>query len=191
MDEKPGEGITSKDVSNNGGRGEADAHDKSKARRTTQQLLAAPPERVDIDFALEKVPPDTLGLFIANTGDLVLIEKAEMVTLGRHREDTGTLISLDLTPYGGAQSGVSRRHAVIMVYQDTYLLQDLGSTNGTWLNAVCLPPHSSHMLKNGDMIQVGQIRLCVVFHGSKPVQLSSEADWSGRSSAQLPIQTWL
>ena len=191
MDEKLIEGITSKDASNNGGRGEVDAYNRSKARITTQQLLAAVPEVVNINSTLEKVPPDTLGLFIANSGDLVLVEKAERVTLGRQMEDSGTLISLDLTPYGGAQSGVSRRHAVIMVYQNTYLLQDLGSTNGTWLNAACLPPHSSHMLKNGDIIQVGQIRMCVVFHGSKPVQLSAEADWEGRSSAQLPIQTWL
>ncbi len=166
MDEKPVEDRTSKDKSNN--KGEADAHDQSKVRVTTQQLLAAPPEAVDIDSMIEKVPSGTLGLFVANTGDLVLIEKAERVTLGRVVEDAGTLVSLDLTPYGGTQSGVSRRHAVIMVYQDTYLLQDLGSTNGTWLNAVCLPPHSSHMLKSGDMIQMGQIRMCVVFHGSKP-----------------------
>lgn len=191
MDEKRVEGITSKHASNNGGRWKADAYDKSKARITTQQLLAAPPEMLDINSTLEKVPPDTLGLFIANTGDLVLIEKAERVTLGRHMEDAGTLISLDLTPYGGVQSGVSHRHAVIMVYQDTYLLQDLGSTNGTWLNAVCLPPHSSHMLKNGDIIQVGQIRMCVVFHGSKSRQVSAEVGWSGRSPAQLPRQTWL
>jgi hypothetical protein len=188
MDERLVEGITYKDESNNMGKG---AHNKSKVCITTQLLLAAPPEWVDIDSTLEKVPPDTLGLFIANSGDLVLIEKAERVTLGRHMEDAGTFITLDLTPYGGAQSGVSRRHAVIMVYQDTYLLQDLGSTNGTWLNTACLPPHGSHMLKSGDMIQVGQIRMCVVFHGSKPVHFSAEVDCSDRSSAQLPNQTWL
>ena len=100
----------------------------------------------------------------------MLIEKAERVTLGRDMEDAGTSISIDLTPYGGAQSGVSRRHAVILVYQDMHLLQDLGSTNGTWLNAVCLPPQGSHVLKSGDMIQLGQIRMQVVFHGSKPSQ---------------------
>jgi hypothetical protein len=41
------------------------------------------------------------------------------------------------------------------------------------------------------MIQVEQIRMCIVFHGSKPVQVAAEVDWSGRSPEQLPIQTWL
>lgn len=171
MDEKPVEDRTSKDKSSNSG--EADAHDKSKVRITTQPVFAAPSEVVDIDSMLAKVPPDTLGLFIMNSGDLVLITKADRVTLGRQTEDAGTSISFDLTPYGGAQSGVSRRHAVILVYQNMHLLQDLGSTNGTWLNAVCLPPHSSHVLKNGDMIQLGQVRMQVVFHRSKPDQVLS------------------
>ena len=66
---------------------------------------------------------------------------------------------------------VSQFHArVVLTPKGTALVEDLGSTNGTWLNAVCLPPHSSHMLKNGDMIQLGQIRMQVVFHGSKPSQ---------------------
>jgi hypothetical protein len=165
LDRKLAEGTDSKAKSNNK---EAEAHDKSKVRITTQPVLATPPEVADISSTLAKVPPDTLGLFIMNSGDLLLVERAERVTLGRDVEDAGTSISIDLTPYGGAQSGVSRRHAAILVYQDMHVLQDLGSTNGTWLNAVCLPPNSSHMLKNGDMIQLGQIRMQVIFHGSKP-----------------------
>jgi pSer/pThr/pTyr-binding forkhead associated (FHA) protein len=103
-------------------------------------------------------------LFIINSGDLLLFERAERITLGRQTQDAETSISVDLTPYGSEHSGVSRRHAVILVYQDMHLLQDLSSTNGTWLNAVRLPPGSSHMLRNGDMIQLGQIRMQVVFH---------------------------
>jgi hypothetical protein len=162
---------TFRSKSDNKGRGQAATPDQSDARITTQQLLPVPAETVDIHSTLAKVPPGTLGLFIANSGDLILIERVERIILGRHLEDAGTSISLDLTPYGGMQSGVSRRHAVILIYQDMHILQDLGSTNGTWLNAVRLPPNSSHMLKNGDMIQLGQVRLQAVFHGSKPGQI--------------------
>jgi len=166
VDDKLVEGGNPKDDSHNS-EVEAEEPDKSKVRITTRRVVAAPPEAVDINTMLSNVPPDALGLFIVNSGDLVLIEKAQRVTLGRQMEDAGPSIAIDLTSYGGAQAGVSRRHAVILVYQDMHLLQDLGSTNGTWLNAVCLPQNGSHVLRSGDMIQLGQIRIQAVFHGSK------------------------
>lgn len=167
MDEKPAEDKPSNNESNNIGRAEAIVHEKSKARITTQPVFVAPPENIDISSILAKVPSGVLGLFIVNSGDLLLVERAERITLGRQTEDAGTAISVDLTPYGGEQSGVSRRHAVILVSQDMYLLQDSGSTNGTRLNAVSVPPNSSHVLRCGDMIQLGLIRIQVVFHGLK------------------------
>jgi pSer/pThr/pTyr-binding forkhead associated (FHA) protein len=112
-------------------------------------------------------------LFIVNSGDLILIERVERIILGRQLEDAGTSISLDMTPYGGVESGVSRRHAAILIYQDMHVLQDLGSTNGTWLNAIRLPPNSSHVLRNGDVIQLGQIRCQAIFHSSKHSQVSA------------------
>jgi pSer/pThr/pTyr-binding forkhead associated (FHA) protein len=167
LDERLIEDRLSRDESSNKNEGETDALDKSRIRITTQPVLATPTEVVDINIMLDKVPPGTLGLFIINYGDLVSIEKADRVILGRQTEDAGTSVSIDLAPYGGAQSGVSRRHAAILIYQDMHLLQDLGSTNGTWLNAVRLPPHSSHMLKSGDMIQLGHIRIQAVFRDSR------------------------
>ncbi|MBN1430510.1 MAG: FHA domain-containing protein [Anaerolineae bacterium] len=147
-------------------------HDPSKARITTQPILQTPPEAVDIHAILTKVPHNTLGLFIINAGDLMLIEETEKIILGRHTQESGTTVFVDLTPYGGEQSGISRRHASILSYQDMHHLQDLGSTNGTWLNAVRLPPNSSHMLKNGDMIQLGQVKIQVVFHSLTNKQMS-------------------
>lgn len=165
MDEKPAEDKPSNNESDNKGKAEANAHDKSKARITTQPVFVAPPENVDINSILAKVPPGAFGLFIVNSGDLLLVERVERITLGRRTEDAGAAISIDLTPYGGEHSGVSRRHAVILVSQDMYLLQDLGSTNGTRLNAVNVLPNSSQVLRSGDMIQLGLIRIQVVFHG--------------------------
>jgi pSer/pThr/pTyr-binding forkhead associated (FHA) protein len=165
LDEKPAEDKPSNNESDNKGKAEANAHDKSKARITTQPVFVAPPENVDINSILAKVPPGAFGLFIVNSGDLLLVERVERITLGRRTEDAGAAISIDLTPYGGEHSGVSRRHAVILVSQDMYLLQDLGSTNGTQLNAVNVLPNSSQVLRSGDMIQLGLIRIQVVFHG--------------------------
>jgi hypothetical protein len=52
---------------------------------------------------------------------------------------------------------ISRRHARIRWQQGEYVLEDLGSTNGTMLNGVQI--REPHVLKNGDRIGVGQTLL--------------------------------
>lgn len=54
---------------------------------------------------------------------------------------------------------VSRRHCTIEVYEDTIILRDLGSTNGTFLNELRI---KTEKLKNNDKIQVGNTFL--IFH---------------------------
>jgi hypothetical protein len=163
LDEKPFEDRTPRDERNS--KGEADAYDKPKARITTQRIAAASSDAIDISSMLTKVPLDALGLFMVNFGDLVLVEQVGEVALGRQAEDSITSVSIDLTPYGGGPLGVSRLHASILIAQDTYLLQDLDSTNGTWLNEERLPPHIPHALESGDLIRLGQVRMYAVFHG--------------------------
>lgn len=54
---------------------------------------------------------------------------------------------------------VSRRHCALEVYEDTIILRDLGSTNGTFLNERRI---RTEKLKNNDRIQVGNTFL--TFH---------------------------
>ena len=67
---------------------------------------------------------------------------------------------VDLAPYGAAEQGVSRRHAVIRRGEDTLTLVDLGSTNGTHLNGQRLIPHQPRVLRDGDEVRLGKL----VFH---------------------------
>lgn len=66
--------------------------------------------------------------------------------------------SLDLSFYdkGGY---VSRKHAQISASGNTYVLTDLGSTNGTKLNNLALSPNVPVVLHNGDRIQLGPVVL--------------------------------
>ncbi|MDH7602109.1 MAG: FHA domain-containing protein [Armatimonadota bacterium] len=47
---------------------------------------------------------------------------------------------------------ISRRHAVLMRQGETYVIQDLGSTNGTYVNGVRV---QSAVLNRGDVVQFG------------------------------------
>jgi hypothetical protein len=46
---------------------------------------------------------------------------------------------------------------------DVYLLEDLNSTNGTWINQQRLPGGKRQGLRNGDIIQLGQLVLRLYF----------------------------
>ncbi len=52
---------------------------------------------------------------------------------------------------------VSRRHAEITHANGCFLLRDLGSRNGTFLNDNRLEPHSAHILKLHDQIRIGTV----------------------------------
>jgi pSer/pThr/pTyr-binding forkhead associated (FHA) protein len=52
---------------------------------------------------------------------------------------------------------VSRRHARIRVDADVAQLEDLDSTNGTFLNRA--PLRSPTALQDGDIVRVGSLRL--------------------------------
>jgi pSer/pThr/pTyr-binding forkhead associated (FHA) protein/ribosomal protein L40E len=51
---------------------------------------------------------------------------------------------------------VSRIHADIRVEGDTYYLEDVGSSNGTYVNHTPLPPGNRYRLRTGDRIALGK-----------------------------------
>jgi len=51
---------------------------------------------------------------------------------------------------------VSRVHASIRVEGDTYFLEDVGSSNGTYINGLPLPVGNRHRLRPGDRIAFGK-----------------------------------
>lgn len=66
---------------------------------------------------------------------------------------------IDLTPIGGSALGVSRRHAVVRFRNGQWTIEDLGSTNGTFLNESPVMPRSPAVLQDKYVIRVGNVRL--------------------------------
>jgi pSer/pThr/pTyr-binding forkhead associated (FHA) protein len=77
---------------------------------------------------------------------------------------------IDLTAYYGVQAGVSRRHALVKFTADTANLEDLGSSNGTWLNEVRLESGQNRTLRSGDIIRLGNFLMFVYFTFSQKTE---------------------
>ncbi len=54
---------------------------------------------------------------------------------------------------------VSRYHAVIQKVKDDFFIEDLRSTNGTYVNGKPVPPGKYVRLVSGDFILIGRIQL--------------------------------
>ena len=65
---------------------------------------------------------------------------------------------VDLGIHRGYELGVSRRHAVIHKEEEHYIIEDLGSTNGTFLNRQKLEPGHRIPLNSGDTIFLGRMK---------------------------------
>jgi pSer/pThr/pTyr-binding forkhead associated (FHA) protein len=81
---------------------------------------------------------------------------ADESNIGRWDADNGIFPDVDLDAHD-AEAKVSRRHARIVRQNGKFLVEDLGSTNGTFINrGRRLIPGSSSVLTDGDEIIVGK-----------------------------------
>lgn len=105
-------------------------------------------DRIDVEGMRQELSPHTALLVSVrgpNLGARFLLDK-EVVTVGRHPESD--IFLDDIT--------VSRRHAEFRRTEDTYLVTDVGSLNGTYVNGT---RSEQQTLANGDTVQVGKFRL--------------------------------
>jgi hypothetical protein len=79
------------------------------------------------------------------------------VRLGRSDPTQNTFPEVDLTDDLAMEYGVSREHASIFGRGGTIMVEDLGSTNGTWLNGKRLDPYMPEPLHFGDQLQLGKL----------------------------------
>lgn len=81
---------------------------------------------------------------------------AEESNIGRWDADNGIFPDIDLDAYD-PDAKVSRKHARVIKRGDEYFVEDLGSTNGTFINrGRRLLPGTPQRLESGDEIIVGK-----------------------------------
>lgn len=98
-------------------------------------------------------------LVVTGTGAVLMLPSQEEVLIGRTDPHRTSQPEVDLGPHGGAQAGVSRRHARLLRRPEGWLLEDLHSTNGTLLNNAPVPPGQPARVRSGDIIRCSQLVL--------------------------------
>lgn len=110
-----------------------------------------------------KTVGEGLSLLVAGEVRPVVLIIQDEIILGRHTETEPSSNIVDLTAYNAGLLGVSRKHAAISTREGHYTLQDLDSTNGTWLNEKQIPANTPFILRNGDQIRLGQLIVFIYF----------------------------
>ncbi len=103
----------------------------------------------------------TAKLVVAGTTELdaSFILQKDSNLLGRTDPHSNIFPEIDLSRFD-PETKVSRRHARIWLEGETYLVEDLGSVNGTVINdSVKLAPRQPRVLDSGDKLRVGETTL--------------------------------
>ena len=128
--------------------------------RLEEAKLIGGTDKNPFDIAL--TPLVGLGIYLENTAPVTVVEEKEFM-LGRKVEGADGVI-VDLVPFGAFQMGVSRQHALVRETNDGYEIIDLNSTNGTWVDKHQLIPNTPHPVRSGSLIQLGRMRLLVIYN---------------------------
>lgn len=83
--------------------------------------------------------------------------------IGRADVSSRTTPTVDLAPFGAQEKGVSRMHATIRRSDESLLLIDMGSVNGTYLNGQRLMVDHPHVLRDGDEVRLGKLVMHIYF----------------------------
>lgn len=91
--------------------------------------------------------PDAPGAEKADLSGETPLSQTKVISIGRQ---AGAYLLVD-------NNSVSRRHAEISYANGQYVLRDLASSNGTFVNEKRLASGSTHVLKHHDRIRFGQV----------------------------------
>ncbi len=96
-------------------------------------------------------------LVLKEDGAEFSLEGKSEFLIGREDPVSNIYPDIDLTPHRGEDYGVSRMHAKIYAQGGQYLLEDLNSTNSTYINRQKLAAKTPTAIKDGDEIRFGKV----------------------------------
>ncbi len=98
-----------------------------------------------------------VSLRLTTSGKQISTQGQEVLVVGRaHKKNVP---DIDLGPHGGTKAGVSRRHSRLLRENDQWFIEDLGSTNGTFVNDTKIEARKKVPITKGDTLRFGQIEM--------------------------------
>ena len=131
----------------------------------TAAAATAPP--VNYDATPHPVTSVSSPVAVAARSRLVLtngkgefpLEK-DTILMGRRSPVDGIFPEVDLTDHD-TDSYISRRHGRITRQDSGFVYEDLGSSNGSWVNGTKMQPHVQQPLRDGDGLRLGKTEFVV------------------------------
>ncbi|MGC9335944.1 MAG: zinc-ribbon domain-containing protein [Anaerolineae bacterium] len=106
-------------------------------------------------------PAPGLRFVITASGAEIPLPEKEEILIGREDPVSGVYPDVDLTPHGGEEGGVSRRHARLIAEGGKFYVEDLDSTNFTFVNKQKVAPKARQQVSDGDEIRFGRVEVAL------------------------------
>lgn len=121
------------------------------------------PHESHADVIIDETALEDPILVLPESGRKVPLPSDRDVVLGRPDAARQVFPTLDLSLDCATDKSlsVSRRHACIFKQNSVFLVQDLGSANGTFLNGRRLAPYLPYPLHANDELQLGSVRILI------------------------------
>jgi FHA domain len=99
---------------------------------------------------------------IIDNGKLIPVTDKTEFTVGRASEGQPITPDVDLGEYNAFDYGVSRLHIVVRLTGEKLTIMDLGSSNGTFINAVRVPVNTEQTVTSADIVSLGKFRIQIL-----------------------------
>lgn len=100
---------------------------------------------------------------VVGTPDVLRAPLRQTQILGRTDEDRKIFPTIDLAPHKAQDKGVSRLHAKLTARDNRIIVEDIGSSNGTYVNGHRLVRGIPSRVRNGDTLRLGNLVLQLHF----------------------------
>jgi CRP-like cAMP-binding protein len=130
-----------------------------RMRQTDERLDSSEPRVAAAPPPAPKVSAPAAYLTHQGTATRLEVAGEASITIGRRDPVTGIQPAVDLTELDQERS-VSRRHAMLERRgEHLYLVEDLGTTNGTFVNGQRMAPGEEVEVRTGDLLRFGLVEL--------------------------------
>ncbi len=123
-------------------------------------VSSQPPVTYDAPTPVAPTPQPDAGRrarLLHSSGKEFPLDK-DVILIGRRSPVDGIFPEVDLTDYD-TESYISRRHAKLMLNESGILFEDLGSSNGSFLNGSRMQSGVQQMVRDGDSLRLGKTEL--------------------------------